>query len=313
MRKYKPFGLLELSLAVLLTAASAPSQTVNHTAGAANSDIEAGYFHLSDSITGQAFVYSNELAYLTAKQGLIWGGIGALAGLGTAAIINDEWGMGYLYFPLIGAGVGLVSGSLIAYFTHHDKAGKIIHRRAALEPFLSVGALASLSFALSDNTNVEELSVGLSHRRLGQAFYMPNKLNLLYSQTVGYGWYNYKASVSGITNEFTSKMMREYRIGFQAVHLNHKSVVSLLYGLETGLAYTQVSDLTHNGYESSSGKLHPYLGLIIGINMNLFRWLSLEVVYDLEAYGPYNAHKNPGTELIEPTQRININLYGYFR
>jgi hypothetical protein len=273
---------------------------------------EHSYFTTSDSIQTSSFLFTNKRANSALKDGL-WGvGAGAVVGLITAIFVPTENGVGFLMFPILGAGFGFVSGTTIGYFINEKDGNQFINYPFSHRPLLSIGVSSSFSVFTSKNSSYEEYAFGLSYRNTCKSFYIPNRVSLLFKQTLPYGSYHYKDAP--IYDDTLPKQFSESKFGINALHIQHSNVVGFLYGFEFGLTNVTYSDyIALNEWSDEKSKLLPYFDAIVGINFNLASFASLEFFYYYELFGSYQGIKGASDNLLTHSQQVGLNLLIYFR
>jgi len=277
------------------------------------------YFTLNDSIQTSSIVFTNKLAYSSVKIGLIAGAVGAGVTLGVLAISeanssNCDMGcaIALTFGPIIVGGISFLAGTTVGYVINSSEEKSMPNHPFSKKPLLSIGVLSSLSYGISKNASFEEYVFGLSYRSLCDNPFIPNRLSLLYKSTLPTGYYYYKED--SYFDESMPKEFIEKKIGINAVHIGHNNIFGVIYGVEIG--YTNVkysSIISRNNWTEQSNRSLPYLDIIAGLNINLFSFLSTEIVYSYEIFGSYRGLKESNGELLSNSQTVGLNMQIYFK
>ena len=315
MRNYKILIVLITVTFLFNSAFSQSSEKTFHKKDISGKHI---YFTLNDSVKTTVFVYNNKAACQSVKIGLISGAIGYVVGLGAVYLAMKDHSycdlgcaITYAVAPVFVGGVSFFAGTTIGYVIHYEERNTIINYSSAKRVFKQIGINSAMSLPVSDNYGIGKITFGISYRNLYPQKYIPNKLSLNY----GYEalWYNYYDE----RQDFSDIWSDEWHVGLEAIHIDYQSFFSLLYGLELGVCFSESFKNVRQGddYKNVPYKnvVSPYADLIIGINVNLFHFLSWDLTYRYEPYGIYNKLKPQDAKIISNTHKVATTLSLYFR
>ncbi len=273
------------------------------------------YFTFNDSVKTAATIYNNMAAYKAVKTGLISGLIGTAVGFGVAYILTDKQAcdMGcaitYTMIPLVAGVISFIAGTTISYTVNYDERNNFENFPHPNRPFNQIGINFIVAGPISDGPQNGGVSLGTSYRNLNTKFYLPNKLSVIYGNSES-AYYLYK--FDGYPQIYSN----DHRISIEGVHVNYNSIFSFLYGVEVGIVFSDAytPEIQDDFYIEVPYKntITPFIDFIAGFNLNLFSWLSSEISYKYEPYGPYNSLKPPNAQLYSNTHKLSFSLSTYF-
>lgn len=314
MKKIKTFIL---SLIVIFLANTVFSQTTANKFH--KSDIShKAYFTLNDSVKTTAFVYNNKAAYKSVKIGLLSGAAGYVAGLGFVYLSMKDHSscdlgcaIAYTFVPIFTAGLAFLTGTTIGYVINYEHRNTFVNYPLPKRPFKQIGINSAMLFPVSDNSSSGTFTFGLSYRNLYSQKYIPNRLSLNYGYNAMCFYYN------NTRQDYTPIWSDQWHVGLEAVHIDYSRFFSFLYGLELGFYYSKASKNIrqdeHYNTVPYKNVAAPYVDLILGINVNLFHFLSWELSYLYEPLGIYEKLKPADAKIISGTHKIVTSLSLYFK
>ncbi len=291
-----------------------------------NSKERQNYFTVNDSVYASSIVFNNKLAYSSVKTGLISGALGAAITFGAIYIstVNKDncdmgCGIALTMGPILIGSLSFLAGTTISYLINSNNAYINPNQKESFNQFsFSISIPMPLPIPYIPRSPNGKFTFGISYRNLNTIKYLPNRISLLYGISDLY--YSYASNT--LEQGYFSLYGKESTISIEMVNIDYNKVLSFMYGIEIGAAFVNAHSVKleyKEPPETNSGNEYyveipyknttaPAFDIILGVNSNLFSWLSWDLVYKIELYGAYRNLKPKNMETKHSVNQIITSL-----
>ncbi len=215
-------------------------------------------------------------------SGLQWSVYGTGVGLVTAVIMDlnkkCDKGLCYLLAP-----VGTIVGFLSGFIYSELSSSKTIINAARM----SIGLQLSYEATMSELQNRFGESYGIVYRRPNKKYYIPDN----YYFHFGLEDWSTEANRQNTVSSFNP-----YKYGIELSKTNYSRILHFTYGMDFGYTTGTFSKDNRETYDTIiRQEINTiYSGLLIGVGVNLFKFLHFKLLYKYELFGAYYLMNNSG-------------------
>ena len=220
-------------------------------------------------------------------SGLRWGVYGGSVGLLAAYVmdLNDECdkGLCYVFLPPLGSSIGLISGLIYGYLS--------VTKQDFDASKFNYGLQINYEGTISKQRKFG-INYGIVYRRPNKNYYIPDNYYIYFGQEE---WDTRPGDPSSDYSSYSESEFNQNRFGIELTKTNYNRTFSFIYGIglgySSGIFRERISEPIYKVIDEQH-YVSLYIDLLLGININVFKFLHTQLFYKFEPLGPYESMRH---------------------